>query len=86
MGNLIKEDTLKKFQKFNSVELPGQRDLITKPEGISYINMLFDIISNCGSDNYLLMYIIPTIDGIILGKQITFRGDRSFSVFNSSID
>lgn len=28
--------------------------------------MLFDIISSCGSDNYLMMYVIPTIDGIIL--------------------
>lgn len=28
--------------------------------------MLFEIISACGNDNYLMMYIIPTIDGIIL--------------------
>lgn len=68
MGGLINDETLKKFDKFNSLDISGQRDLVSKSEGIGYLNMLFEIISACSTDNFTLMYIIPTVDGIILGK------------------
>lgn len=68
MGSLVKEETVKRFQKFNSADIVAQREIISKPDGIGFINMLFDVINACSSDNFLMMYVIPTIDGIILGK------------------
>ena len=69
IGTLVSKETLDKFKKFNALEIAGQRDLIQKPDGIGYINMLFEILNGCNHDNFLLMYIVPTIDGIILGRR-----------------
>lgn len=40
--------------------------MITKAEGIGYVNMLFDIVDVCNHSAPIMMYVLPTIDGIIL--------------------
>lgn len=69
-GSLLKStDSLEKFKAFNKADIVGQREFISKNDGIGYINALFDILSSCNHDNFVMMYVVPTIDGIILGKK-----------------
>ncbi|KAL4502337.1 hypothetical protein ABPG72_011924 [Tetrahymena utriculariae] len=65
-GSLVKQENQGLFKKFVEADINLQRDMITKSEGIGYVNMLFDILNQCNHNSATMMYVLPTIDGIIL--------------------
>jgi len=70
--SLLKQKTIDIFKLFSSSNLASQRKILADDE-IGVLGAFYEIIEKCAHDRMLMLYVIPTLDGMLFGKSLIFR-------------
>ena len=64
---VLKSNTLDLFRKFSGASLEKQRGLL-QDNDVGLLSGLCEMIEKCSQDKVLMLFVIPSIDGILFGK------------------
>lgn len=66
----LQPDLVNKFTQFSKAKLEAQRQAL-KESAESIYNIFAEIIERLHNDYHLMLYVIPTLDGMLFGKPTT---------------